>query len=64
MTFDDYLDEVITFAGQTGKRRLIWSIPRVALAREVWEDCVKRNGGSNEPCSRECAEVSGSEVPN
>lgn len=43
MTFDEYLDEVITFAGQTGKRRLIWSIPRITLDREVWEDCVKRN---------------------
>lgn len=35
-TFEHYMDEIIQWAGQTGKRRLIWTIPRCTLAREVW----------------------------
>lgn len=40
--FEAYLDEVITYAGVTGKRRIIWSIPRCVLARQVWSDCMER----------------------
>lgn len=40
--FEHYMDEIIQWAGQTGKRRLIWSIPRCTLAREVWMDCIRR----------------------
>lgn len=40
--FEHYMDEIIQWAGQTGKRRLIWSIPRCTLAREVWMDCIGR----------------------
>lgn len=41
-SFADYLDEVIEHAGQTGKRRTLWSIPRCVLARQVWGDCMER----------------------
>lgn len=41
-SFESYLDEVIEHAGQTGKRRTLWSIPRCVLAREVWMDCMER----------------------
>jgi len=41
-SFEQYMDEVIVHAGVTGKRRIIWSIPRCVLAREVWVDCMER----------------------
>lgn len=40
--FESYMDEVIQWAGKTGKRRLIWSQPRCAMAREVWMDCMEK----------------------
>lgn len=40
--FEHYMDEIIQWAGQTGKRRIIWSIPRCTQAREVWMECMER----------------------
>lgn len=49
-SFEQYMNEVIVHAGVTGKRRVIWSIPRCVLAREVWADCMERqnDAGSGE----------------
>ncbi|QGU87040.1 hypothetical protein [Erwinia sorbitola] len=41
-SFEAYMSEEITYAGVTGKRSVIWSIPRCVLAREVWMDCMER----------------------
>lgn len=59
-SFADYLDEVIEHAGQTGKRRTLWSIPRCVLAREVWMDCM---GRKNVASTGKCAEVCSATVP-
>lgn len=59
-SFADYLDEVIEHAGQVGKRRTLWSIPRCVLAREVWTDCM---GRQNVASTGKCTEVGGATVP-
>lgn len=59
-SFSDYLDEVIEHAGQTGKRRTLWSIPRCVLAREVWMDCI---GRQNVASTGKCTEVGGKKLP-
>lgn len=59
-SFADYLDEVIEHAGQTGKRRTLWSIPRCVLAREVWMDCM---GRQNVASTGKRAEVGGEKLP-
>lgn len=41
-SFEAYMNEEITYAGVTGKRSVIWSIPRCVLARQVWGDCMER----------------------
>lgn len=48
--FENYLDEVITHAGATGKRRYVHSIGWKAIAAEVWADCMGRqnDAGSGE----------------
>lgn len=62
-SFEQYLDEEITYAGQTGKRRTLWSIPRCVLAREVWMDCMgRKNVASTGECAKVCsATVQGSD---
>jgi len=40
--FDSYMDEIVHWAGKTGKRRIIWSQPRCDMAREVWMDCMEK----------------------
>lgn len=59
-SFEQYMDEVIVHAEVTGKRRIIWSIPRCVMAREVWADCMERQ---NDASTGKRAEVSSSQVP-
>ncbi len=59
-SFEAYMNEEITYAGLTGKRRIIWSIPRCVLAREVWSDCMERQ---NVASTGKRAAVSGEELP-
>lgn len=58
-SFEAYLDEEITYAGKTGKLRIIWSIPRCVLAREVWADCM---GRQNVASTGKCIEVGGEKL--
>lgn len=58
-SFADYLDEVIEHAGQTGKRRTLWSITRCVMAREVWTDCMERQ---NVASKGKCTEVGGEKL--
>lgn len=58
-SFEQYMDEVIIHARVTGKRRIIWSIPRCVLAREVWMECMRRQ---NDASTGKRAEVGCSQV--
>lgn len=58
--FEKYLDEVIIQAGAKGKRRHIWSIPRINMAREVWMECMERQ---NVASTGKRSEVSSPQVP-
>jgi hypothetical protein len=58
--FESYLDEVITHAGATGKRRYVHSIGWKAIAAEVWTDCM---GRQNDASTGKRAEVSSPQVP-
>ncbi|WP_338561791.1 hypothetical protein [Erwinia sp. E_sp_B04_7] len=40
--FENYLDEVITHAGATGKRRHVHAVGWRAIAAQVWSDCMER----------------------
>ncbi|MGB9096077.1 hypothetical protein [Erwinia sp.] len=40
--FENYLDEVITHAGATGKRRHVHALGWKAIAAQVWVDCMER----------------------
>jgi len=40
--FGNYMDEVVKWAGKSGKRRVIWSQPRCEMAHEVWMDCMQK----------------------
>jgi hypothetical protein len=40
--FERYLDEVITHAGATGKRRHVHALGWKAIAAQVWADCMER----------------------
>lgn len=40
--FERYLDEVITHAGATGKRRHVHAVGWKAIAAQVWADCMER----------------------
>jgi hypothetical protein len=44
-SFDNYLDEIVMERrGEKIRRRTIWSIPHINRSRDVWDDCMKRNG--------------------
>lgn len=44
-SFDQYLDEIVMERkGEKIKRRMLWSLPHISRSRDVWEDCMKRNG--------------------
>lgn len=58
--FENYLDEVITHAGATGKRRYVHSIGWKAIAAQVWADCMRRK---NDASTGKRAEVGCSKVP-
>lgn len=49
--FQRYLDDVINFNGMTGRRKVVWSIPRVNWAREVFMDALER---ANDTRSQQC----------
>jgi len=44
-SFEQYLDEIVMERkGEKIKRRMLWSLPHISRSRDVWEDCMKRNG--------------------
>ena len=58
-SFEAYMSEEITYAGVTGKRSVIWSIPRCVLARQVWSDCMERQ---NVASTGKCTTVGGEKL--
>ena len=45
--FNAYMDEFIpnpAFGERMEKRRLVWSEPKKRIAEDVWNDCLQRNG--------------------